>query len=153
VRVYFDPSVLVSLYVAEPASAAVRNFLLQNEVKIGLNPLQELELRNGILQKVMRKEISETTAVRSLRLLEDDFVTQIVEPKQVSWPPIYARALEISRRFASKQACRSFDLLHVAIAAVSEVKHFATFDTGQAQLARSAGLKLVEFEPSSGERA
>ena len=144
-RVYFDPSVLVSLYVAETASDSVREFLVEQEVALWLNSLQEIELKNGIRQKVMRKEIEEATAIRSFRLLEDDFVTGIIEAKQVVWPRVYLRAEEISRRHSFRQVCRSFDLLHVAIAALSDIQGFATFDVGQANLARSIGLKLVEF--------
>ncbi len=145
-RVYFDPSVLISLYVAEPAGAGVRQFLEEQDIAVLFNSLQELELKNGIRQKVLRREISEAIAAKSLRLLADDFVAGLVVSKPVTWAPVYARAEEISRRFSARQICRSFDLLHVAIAVVSQVSHFATFDQGQRILAQSAGLKLVEFD-------
>src|SRR5439155_9785707 len=51
----------------------------------------------------------------------------------------------LSRRLSLQQICRSFDLLHVAVAVLSEVKRFATFDVPQAKLARAAGLRPVEF--------
>jgi predicted nucleic acid-binding protein len=143
--VYFDPSVLISFYVAEPASAGVRKFVQAQDVLILLNPLQELELKTGIRQKGLRKDISESVAARSLRLLEDDFVAGIVESKSVVWAPLYARAEDLSRRLSMKQVCRSFDLLHVAIAVVSQLRHFATFDDGQGKLAKAAGLKVIEF--------
>ena len=143
-RIYFDPSVLISFYVTEPASADVRDFIQEQNVVILLNSLQELELKNGIRQKVLRQEITEGTATRSLRLLEDDFVAGLVASKPVTWAPVYARAEQLSRRFSPRQICRSFDLLHVAIAVVSKVRHFATFDERQSALARSAGLHVVQ---------
>ena len=61
-RIYFDPSILISFYVAESASNDVREFIQEQNVVILLNSLQELELKNGIRQKVLRREITEATA-------------------------------------------------------------------------------------------
>jgi predicted nucleic acid-binding protein len=145
VRIYFDPSVLISFYVAEEASGGVREFIQERDLEILLNSLQELELKNGIRQKVLRREISESTAAKSLRLLEDDFIAGIITTKPVAWDPVYTKAERLSRKLSNKQSCRSFDLLHIAIAAVSGVRHFATLDKPQAALARAAGLDLIEF--------
>jgi predicted nucleic acid-binding protein len=145
VRVYFDPSVLVPLYVQEAASAGLREFVLLQSPQVLLNELQELELKNAIRQKVTRKEITEGTAARSLRLLDDDFVAERVVRKPVVWTVVYAQAEKLSRRLAAKQVCRSFDLLHVAIAVASKVKRFATFDQDQMLVARAARLKVVEL--------
>ena len=41
--------------------------------------------------------------------------------------------------------CRSFDLLHVAIAKASRLSDFATLDTDQGRLAAAAGLKVVDL--------
>jgi hypothetical protein len=113
-----------------------------------VNELQELELKNGLRQKVLRKEIAESDVVRSLRVFEDDCLAQKIQRKPVLWPVVYLRAEALSRRFAVKQICRSFDLMHVAIAVASEVRHFATLDLEQARLARAAGLKPIEFPPA-----
>jgi len=145
VKVYFDPSALIPLYVEEPASAGIRAFVLRHSPAVLLNELQELELRNGIRQKVLRKDITEATGARSLRLLEDDCVAEIVMRKPVAWTPVYARAEELSRRLSARQVCRAFDLLHVTIAVVSGVKRFATMDQEQAKLAGAAGLKWIEL--------
>ena len=144
-RVYFDPSALVPLYIEEAASVGIREFVLRYSVQVLLNELQELELKNAIRQKVLRQEIAEPMATRSLRLLDDDLASETVLLKPVVWPAVYAEAEKLSRRLATKRVCRSFDLLHVAIAAVSEVKLFATLDAGQASVARAAKLKVVEL--------
>ncbi len=93
----------------------------------------------------MRKEIPEAKAAQSFRLLEDDFVTQLVVSKRVNWNTTYSKAEVLSRRFSSSRVSRAIDLLHVAIAAVSHVKHFATFDADQSTLARAAGLNVIQF--------
>lgn len=40
---------------------------------------------------------------------------------------------------------RSFDLIHVAVAAISGLRDFATLDVGQAGLARAAGLTVIQL--------
>jgi len=87
----------------------------------------------------------ESELARSLRVFEDDCVAGKIQRKPVSWQVVYPRAETLSRKFAVKQICRAFDLLHVAIAVASQVKHFATLDAEQFKLARVAGLKPVEF--------
>ena len=80
-RIYCDPSVLIPLYIEEPASARIRTFVLRHSPVVLLNDLQELELRNGIRQKAMRKDVTEAIATRSLRLLDDDCIAGIVVRK------------------------------------------------------------------------
>ena len=110
-----------------------------------MNELQELEIRNGIRQKVLRADITESEAIAGLRLLDDDCIAETVVRKPVEWAAVYLRAEQLSRRFSMRQICRSFDLLHVAIAVVSDVGRFATADSEQAKLARDAGLKVIDF--------
>lgn len=149
-RIYFDPSALIPLYVEEAASERLRAYMLRNSPIIVLNELQELEVRNGIRQKVMRKEIAEAAATRSLRLLDDDCISGLVSRKPVAWVAMFGKAEELSRRLSSRQVCRSFDLLHVAIARASGIRRFATLDDEQAMLARAAGLTEVELTKESG---
>ena len=49
-RTYFDPSALVALYVEEPPSVEIRDFVLTNSQRVLLNEFQELELKNAIRQ-------------------------------------------------------------------------------------------------------
>ena len=144
-RVYYDPSCLIALYCTEPLSPGIRAFVGAQDQAVVVNELQELEFRNGLRQKVLRKEINESDLARSLRLFDDDCVAEKLERKPLSWPAIYAQAETISRRHSPKQVCRAFDLLHVAVAVASEVRHFASLDDAQRKLARAAGLRLVEF--------
>jgi hypothetical protein len=136
----------------EPSSRSVRAFVEQRDQPVLLNELQELEFKNGLRQKVLRKEITEPELVRSLRVFEDDCVAERIQRKPVLWQAVYQRAETLSRRFSMKQICRSFDLMHVAIAVTSKVRHFATLDVEQAKMARVTGLKLVEFPSVSQNR-
>ncbi len=144
-RVYCDPSALVKLYIQEAGSAEVLALFADGKNPILLNELQELEIRNSIRQKVLRGEISASQAIAGLRLMDDDCIAGTVLRKAVEWDAVYGAAETLSRRHSIRQVCRAFDLLHVAIAAVSEVGRFATADGAQAKLARAAGLKVVNF--------
>ena len=144
-RVYYDPSCLIALYCPEPLSHRVRTFVDQKDQPILVNELQELEFRNALRQKVLRREITTSDLARSLRLFDDDCVTNKIQYKPLPWLAVYAQAEGISRVHSPKQVCRSFDLLHVAIAVASKVGLFATFDAGQAKLARAAALRPIEF--------
>lgn len=53
-RVYFDPSLLVALYLPEPRTAKLREWLAQFRSPVGLNVWQELEFKNAARQKVRR---------------------------------------------------------------------------------------------------
>jgi len=136
---------LIAFYCTEALTPIIRSFVEDRDQPVLINALQELEFRNGLRQKVLRREISPGDLTRSLRLFEDDCVTSKIYRKPVAWPVIYERAEVISRHRSPKQACRSFDLMHVAVAVVSKVRKFATIDSAQAKLARAAGLMPVEF--------
>ena len=144
-RIYYDPSCLIALYLTEPLSRSIRDFVDKQNQPVLVNQLQELEFRNGLRQKVLRKDITEQQMVRCLRVFDDDCVAGKIQRKQLVWSAVYARAETISSRWSTRHVCRSFDLLHVAIAVASEVRRFATADREQAELARSAGLRLVCF--------
>jgi predicted nucleic acid-binding protein len=146
VRVYFDPSALIPLYLEEASSLKIRRFVLRHSPTILLNELQELELKNGIRQKFMRKEISEGVVAMTLRLLDDDLTAGIVVRKPVLWSTVYARAEQLSSRVSTRGVCRAFDLLHIAVASISGVKSFATLDHDQSAIAHHAKLKLVDFD-------
>jgi predicted nucleic acid-binding protein len=145
VRVYYDPSFLIALYLTEPLSPRARAFVQQQGQPILLNDLQELEFRNGLRQKVVRRELSEADLARCLAVFQQDWVGGNLLRKEVAWGAVFAKAGNLSARLGARQVCRSFDLLHVAISAVSTVRQFATLDNEQAKLARAAGLRPVEL--------
>lgn len=144
-RVYFDPSFLIALYLPEPLSPRARAFVERQAQPILLNALQELELKNALRQKVLRHELTEAQLARCLAVLQRDWVQGRLQRKAVAWDAVFVKAEALSRRLACKQVCRAFDLLHVAICATSGVKHFATLDTDQTAVARAAGLLLVSL--------
>lgn len=145
-RVYFDSSALVCLYVAEPHSAGLLDFAQALRRPIPLNSLQEFEVRNSVRQKVVRGEIEEGMAARCLRAMDDDLIGGRLIRKPVVWDVVFERAEELSRRLSLRRQARAIDLLHVTVAVVSDVRRFTTLDHLQAQLAQAAGLDVVDLK-------
>ncbi len=145
-RVYFDSSAVVCLYVAEARSAKVLDFAQSLRRPILLNSLQEFEVRNSVRQKVVRGEMEEGMAARCLRAMDDDLIAGRLIRKPVVWDVVFERAEELSRRVSLRRPARAIDLLHVTVAVVSDVRQFATLDDLQAQVAQAAGLEVVELK-------
>jgi predicted nucleic acid-binding protein len=60
----------------------------------------------------------------------------------VDWPEVHALAEQYSRAHTLQRGHRTLDVLHVATAAHLKADLFCTVDRLQAELARSAGLKV-----------
>ena len=145
--VYVDPSALLKLYLKEPESRAMTAW----RSKIG-DPLLvthhgRLELTNGIGLAAYRGIITDETHHAALAALDDDFARGRYKQTDVLWRATLKRAGDLSREHTPTIGCRSLDVLHVASAIELELKHFATFDLRQQQLARAAGLKLITPAP------
>ena len=144
-RVYLDSSALVCLYVQEAGSETVARYLENLRRVVPLNFLQEFEVRNAIRQKVFRGEIPEGKAVAALRTFDDDIVAGRIARKPVEWPAAFEKAEDLSIRHALQRHARAFDLIHVAIALISDVRELLTGDSGQAEVARLSGLRVVQI--------
>jgi predicted nucleic acid-binding protein len=144
-RIYFDPSLLIALYLPEARTASLRVWLNQLGSPIGLNVWQELEFRNSARQKVLRGEAAEGDLARTFRVFDDDCIQGRIVRRSLSWEAVFAEGERLSRKFASGRSCRAFDLVHVAVALVSNLRDFATLDEAQAKLAQAAGLNVLEL--------
>lgn len=102
-RVYCDPSALVKLYIQEAGSADVLGLFADGRHPILLNELQELEIRNGIRQKVLRGDITASQAIAGLRLMDDDCIAGTVLRKTVEWEAVYRVAEDLSGRHSLRQ--------------------------------------------------
>jgi len=145
--VYFDPSLLVALYLPEERTPKLRRWLASQRSPCGLNAWQELEFRNAARQKVLRGEAAEGDLARTFRVFDDDSVRGRIIRRTVPWNAAFIEAERLSRKFALSQSCRSFDLLHIAMAIISQLSDFATLDTQQAELATTAGLTIIDLPP------
>ena len=60
---------------------------------------------------------------------------------EVSWDQVVAAALALSQDQTLRLGTRSYDILHVAMAAELHCRNFITCDLKQSKLARTAGMK------------
>src|SRR2546426_12715402 len=115
-RVYYDPSLLVALYVPERRTKGLREWLTGQRSAVGVNAWQELEFRNAVRQKVLRGEASGGDLAQTFRIFDDDCVHGRIVRRAVSWEATFLEAERLSRKLAMSYPCRSFDVIHVAIA-------------------------------------
>lgn len=142
-KTYFDTGALVKLYIVEHGSTFVQNLARRSGV-IGLNPLQETELRNAILAAGGRRTISRQAARRSLENLDEDLQTGVFFREAPDWAWIYRRADLMARQYTARFLCRTLDILHVAAAELSGASLIVTGDERQRKLAKAVGLKVVK---------
>ncbi len=117
-KVYADPSFIVSLYSPDANSSAAARTMRAVSADRFVTTFGELEVVNALGLRVFRKE---------LRGLSDS---------------ILERARQLSRQTTAKLGTRTADILHVAAALELGVDCLYTFDLHQRKLAQTLRLKL-----------
>jgi len=137
--VVVDSSLLVSLYVNDSNSHdAVQRMSARPEV--WLTPLNRSELAHAIHRQVFRQRLSEFEARRTLKAFEDDCAMGAWELVDIP-ERVWARSIELARKYGPTLGTRTLDSLHVASAMELQADRFWTFDERQLRLAEAAGLE------------
>ena len=139
-KVYADPSFIVSLYSPDASSAAAAR-TMQAPGDRFMTTFGELEVVNAMGLRVFRKEVSPTQAQSSLLDFENDLRDGVFQLRELT-DPILERAHQLSRQTTAKLGTRTADLLHVAAALELGVDCLYTFDLHQRKLAQTLRLKL-----------
>lgn len=153
---YGDSSFVLRLLTNEVGSAiAVAVFRRLGRPALAFSPLHEIEIRNGLRMKAFMEMRSRTAAGKTElnrelsawegrleRFLERGTLVKV----EVSWDKVVAAALGLSREQTLRLGTRSYDILHVALAAEQHCRGFITCDLRQAKLARTAGMKVTMVE-------
>ena len=150
---YGDSSFVLRLLTHEVGSPrAVAVFRRLGRPGLAFGPLHEIEIRNGLRMKAFTEIRSRTAANRRElgrellewegrleRFLDRGTLVRI----EVPWDKVVAAALSLSRAQTLRLGTRSYDILHVAMAAELQCRDFITCDLRQARLARCAGTKAT----------
>ncbi len=148
VKVYFDSSALVKIYVTEAHSDRARREA-QTVPQLPLTWLHVLEIGNALRVLAGRKLLTADESRALLDQFEDDRQAQRLADVSPDWPKVFHEAVQLSRRHAEKLLCRSLDVLHVAAAVEVGCARFVSADERQLALAKAAGLKPVDIRSGS----
>jgi predicted nucleic acid-binding protein len=140
---YADTSFLVSLYGRDVNSRAAIALARAHHPVFMVTPFGETEFTSIVYAVTARPE---GWTLREAQAIEENF-THDLQTGIWRWEDLpletWARARELSRRYAPSLGCRALDALHVASALALAADDFYTFDRDQAQLARAAGLRVL----------
>jgi predicted nucleic acid-binding protein len=140
-KIYAEPSFLVSLYIPDLNSAAALSTMQVSAGDLLITALGELEVINAFGLRVFRREASQAAAESALSNFEKDVRGGTFQIRGLS-DDVFERALQLSRRTTPKLGTRAADLLHVAAALEFGAEYLFSFDQKQRKLARSLHLKL-----------
>jgi len=140
-RVYADPSFIVSLYSPDANSAAAARTMQASSGNCFLTTFGELEVVNAMGLRIFRKEVSPAQAHSSLTEFEKDLRDGVFQLRGLT-DPVLGRAQQLSRQTTAKLGTRTADLLHVAAALELGVDYLYSFDLHQRKLAQTVRLKL-----------
>jgi predicted nucleic acid-binding protein len=152
--IYADTSALFAYLHPRDVFSAVVDAAVQKESPDFVYwPWLRFELRHNL--RLARGDAHGETAWRTLRVAEKTaarFRWQV----ELTADQMLDAAEELSAERAAEMNCGGVDVLHVAAARrtslLSGLEEFWTCDAGQADLARSVGLKTRLFEPKNPTR-
>ncbi len=142
---YADSSFIVAIYV--PGDDDPFPIWQQiGSVPLPFNPMHRLEVRNAIRRRVPEtrpeRHIDHRTAQLALRALDHDLGTDFIH-QTIAWTNVLRRAEDLGSQYTERTALRAYDLFHLAAALENGHDTLLTFDIGQAETARLAGLQVL----------
>lgn len=139
---YPDTSFMVSLYVYQSHTEAVRSHLTAMTESLHVGSLLRYEVCHAIRRMGFLRMITEGATVAALAAFDDDIDQGRVVIHSVDWEQVFAEAEQLSHAHETRRGYRAFDVLHVATALTLGAQEFLTFDRQQAELAQAVGLKV-----------
>ncbi len=138
-HVYADTSILFALcFPDDPFFRTVNQRTQTEEPAFFYPPLLRFEVRHSLT--LARGEKHGETGWRALQAAEKFFVGV-----RENWLSVVELSGELSAKHGRKIQCGGVDVLHVASAVRLGAAEFWTGDRAQAELAKAAGLKVVDF--------
>lgn len=142
-KTYFDTSVLLKIYTAEPGTKEALALIRATTPPAPFSHLLELELRNGLRLKHGRKEMTTSTLRGALRSIESDLAHGVLARPGYHLDAVYRRAETLSAKYTAQTLARAADIWHVAAALEAACAEFVSFNERQRKVAALAGLKVL----------
>jgi uncharacterized protein len=138
VSLYLDASVLVAMFVVDPANARAAAFLLAHPAVVVVSDFGAAEFSSAVARRVRMRELSREDG-RLAFLHFDTWVTRSARRQEIIAPDIAAadrilRGLDLT--------LRTPDALHIVIAQRLDAT-LVTFDRGMASAARELGMAVA----------
>ena len=140
-KVYADPSFILSLYSPDANSATAARTMQASSGDRFVTTFGELEVVNAMGLRIFRKEVSPAQAQSSLIEFEKDLRDGVFQLRGLT-DQVLERAHQLSRQTTAKLGTRTADLLHLAAALELGVDCLYSFDLHQRKLAQTLRLKL-----------
>ena len=140
-KIYADPSFLVSLYIPDANSAAALRTMQASSGDRLVSVLCELEVVNAFGLRVFRKQATPAEANSALSDFERDLREGLFLLRELP-ERIFERARQLSQQTTAKLGTRTADLLHVTAALELGADFLYSFDQQQRKLAHAVRLKM-----------
>ncbi len=140
---YLDTSAFLKLYVREEGSEVVQEIVASQFDPLPVWEILEMELHNAIQLKVFRDELTESEATRQQSLFQQRKTRGFYFVPEISRAELMAEFRRLSAH-TPHLGCRTMDILHVACGCLLKPDRFLSFDTRQNELAKAAGLPVME---------
>ncbi len=138
---YLDSSFVVSLYGPDNNLVRAASTLRSATAPLLVSTLCEFEATNAFRLRVFRKDASAGEAQRSIKNLERDLATGVLERRQLP-EETFTQAHRVSAQFTILPGIRGAGLLLVAAALELGPTDFFSFDQQQRKLANELGFNL-----------
>lgn len=143
-RVYFDSSALVAVYVTEAYSRRAREEL-RKHVPVPWTPLHDLEVRGALRLLYGREQIDEEELHGLLAHIDGDLKAGRLARPPLDLEAVFRHAEGLSERHASTTLARTLDILHVAALVEIGCSTLVSGDERQIALAKAERIRVFDI--------
>lgn len=128
------------LYLTQSDSQKALAFMRNFRDPLPFTPLHRHELHNALRLAVFRKEIDAERRKVAFLDVESDLQDGILAHVSIPWTNALREAEQLGNDHTETMGVRGVDLLHLGVARALGMNRFLTFDSRQAELARTLGF-------------
>ncbi|MBC7979012.1 MAG: hypothetical protein H7Y36_00440 [Armatimonadetes bacterium] len=133
---------LASLLMRDPNCNQAVDLFSDEKSPVVFNRLLKLEVCNALQLGVASGEMDERAAEKAEDRIHHFLKSGVWVTVEPNWERVFDRSVGYSRVHTASHPTRSFDILHVAVAAELGVRKFWSFDKRQRALALETGLRV-----------
>ncbi len=135
-----DTSFLLSFYGADVNTAVAMQHMSHRQTPLVTHAINTLEFENAVRLREFRGKLTAIEAHRIVAGYQADIQAGRIVTAQTDLPLVFQTAAHLSELHTRLLGNRAYDILHVAVAIVSQADEFLSFDERQRKLAAAAGL-------------